>query len=283
MKFRVAAVSFLNTIPLIDSLMSDVDVPVALTRALPSRLAAMLESGTADVALVPVIEIFRGRAAGLVPGTGIACRGAVDSVKLFYRGPLSEMTQVKADRGSRSSVALLNILLREMHGIAADFRETEPVPGDLPSAGEGLLVIGDRCFEFDRFLRHESETGVQALDLGQAWWEFTGLPFVFATWAVSDDFLARASQAEIAQLIDLLTAARDKGLSRLPELAGREAALGRLGHKGEATAAAVAYYFRESLQYRLGAEEMAGLARFHELCIKHGVVPDGPAPLILRG
>jgi len=278
MKYRVAAVSFLNTIPLIDNL---VDTQVDLTRALPSRLAALLTSGEADVALVPVVEIFRGRAAAVVPGIGIACDGAVDSVKMFYRGELADLGRVRTDRGSRTSVALLHVLLGEAHDCRPVFVESEPVPGVLPEAGEGVLVIGDRCFAYEAALSEADAESVVALDLGAAWRELTGLPFIFAMWGVSGDFLGQADNAAITSLIRLLTQARDRGLAGLAELAAREAAAGKLGHKGEATPAAVAYYFRESLRYRLGEQEMAGLARFQELCIKHGLAPDGPAPTFL--
>ena len=83
-------------------------------------------------------------------------------------------------------------------------------------------------------------------------------------------------------MIDLLTEARDYGLANLAKIAAREAAAGRLGHRGEASREALDYYFRHSLQYVLGADEMAGLHRFHELCIKHGVVPDGAALSIIE-
>ena len=76
--------------------------------------------------------------------------------------------------------------------------------------------------------------------------------------------------------------ARDHGLANLKEIAAREAAAGRLGHMGEATTEALDYYFRHSLRYVMGKEEMAGLHRFHELCVKHGVVPDGAALSILE-
>ena len=278
MLFRVAAVSFLNTRPLIHGLGDDAS-QVALTRALPSRLAGLLEAGEADVALLPVIETFRGRSGGILPGTGIACRGEVGSVKLFGVTPLDEVETILADRGSRASVALAEVLLRESTGGAPVFRETEPRPGQLPGEGEALLVIGDRCFEYERELRKMEQPGVWSRDLGQWWTEMTGLPFVFAVWAVASDF----DPTRAADLARILTAARDRGLTSLDELAAEAAAEGRLGHGGEATAAAIVYYFRHNLLYRLGDEEELGMRRFHELCLRHGVIPEGSFPAVVRG
>jgi len=282
MLYRVAAVSFLNAIPLIDWFEQSGNDRVALSRALPSRLGDMLAAGEADVALLPVVEIFRGASGGMLPGTGIACRGDVDTVKMFHRGDPAQLTSVAVDRGSRTSVALLRILLEEQFGIRPEFSEIEPRPGWRPTEGQGALIIGDRCFEYEKDLRENAETEVVGYDLGSAWLELTGLPFVFAAWAVAPGFPARAGDDGLRELTDLLIRARDYGLAHLDEIAFREAAAGKLGHRGEATSEALDYYFRHSLRYVLGEEEMAGLRRFHELCVKHGVVPDGAAPSILE-
>ena len=281
MPYAVAAVSFLNTIPLIDWFEKTGDGRIALSRALPSLLSGMLASGKADVALMPIVEIFRGASGGMLPGTGIACRGDVDTVKMFYRGDPAGLVSVAVDRGSRTSVALLRILLAEQFGIHPEFKEIEPRPDWRPDEGQGALIIGDRCFEYEKTLREKGETDVDGYDLGGAWHQLTGLPFVFAAWAVAPGFLEKAGAKGVGELSDLLTQARDYGLAHLDEIATREAAAGRLGHRGEATREALDYYFRHSLRYVLGDEEMAGLRRFHEFCVKHGVVPDGAALSII--
>jgi len=281
MVYRLAAVSFLNAIPLIDWFEQTGDVRVALSRALPSRLTDMLAAGEADVALLPVVEIFRGAGGGMLPGTGIACRGDVDTVKMFHRGDPGQLASVAVDRGSRTSVALLRILLKEQFGIHPEFTEIEPRPDWRPAADQGALIIGDRCFEYEKDLRENGDTDVAGYDLGGAWNKLTGLPFVFAAWTVAPGFPEKAGDKGLRELTELLTRARDHGLAHLDEIAAREAAAGRLGHRGEATREALDYYFRHSLRFVLGEEEMAGLYRFHEYCVKHGVVPDGAAPSIM--
>jgi len=281
MVFRIAAVSFLNAIPLIDWFDQTRDDRVVLSCDLPSRLGGLLASGEADVAMLPVVEIFRGVSPGMLWGTGIACLGDVDTVKLYHRGEVAQLTSVAVDRGSRTSVALLRILLKEQFGIHPVFTEIKPRTDWRPAAGEGALFIGDSCFELEKDLREKGETDVLGYDLGGAWLELTGLPFVFAAWAVAPGFVEKAGDEGVRELTDLLTRARDHGLAHLKEIAAREAAAGRLGHRGEATVEALDYYFRQSLRYVLGDEEMAGLRRFHELCVKHGVVPEGAAPSII--
>ena len=280
MAYRVAAVSFLNTIPLIDWFTRARVEQVQLTAALPSRLPDTLEDGQADTALVPVAEILRGRTGGVLSPSGIACRGAVGSVALFAADPLERVNSVRADRGSRSSVALSRVLLAEMFGLTPRYNEFRPAAGDLPGPGEALLVIGDACFAQIAALRRQGRDDVIMHDLGALWLELTGLPFVFAAWAASRAF-AGGSRDSVAELGRLLTRSRDEGLQRLDVLAAQQAALGKLGHGGEATAAAIAYYFGESLCFTLGEEEIAGMRRFRELCRKHGLVPDLPFPASL--
>lgn len=285
MTFRIAAVSFLNTSPLIDWFTVAEDQSVVVSRALPSQLADRLQQNAADAALLPVVEVFRNRSAGFFPSTGIACRGPVDSVKLFARGPLSSLQRVVTDRGSRTSVALLKILLAERHGVSPGLVEEEPKPGILPADGEGILVIGDRCFEYERALKGlksgPAEAPVAAHDLGQMWHDWTGLPFVFAVWAAAPGVPERLGRKELARLDSLLAQARDYGLANLARLAEALSAEGRLGVGGVSTPQAIHHYFSRSLRYRLGDEEMAGIRRFHELCIHHDLVPEGRFPTIL--
>jgi chorismate dehydratase len=280
MAYAVAAVSFLNTVPLIEQFVDPGDQRVQLSRALPSRLAALLAEGKAEVALLPVVEILRGKSGGMIPGTGIACRGPVDSVKLFWRGELQQIRRIRTDRGSRTSVALLEVLFREWGHSVPELTAIEP-RGDLDvGESEGALIIGDRCFAFEAACS-ASERGIRSLDLGEAWFGLTGLPFVFAAWAVAPDFPGRRGREAVNELTALLAEARDSGLARLDAIAAREASAGALGPGGRAGAEALLYYFRTSLRYVLGPEEMAGLRRFQELCVKHAVVPSDAALTVL--
>ena len=111
--------------------------PCFWNRTCPAAWPARLESGQVDAALVPVVEVFRGRAASLVPGVAIACRGPVASVQMFHTGAVAGLKRVRVDRGSRSSVALLRILLREVHGIEPEFLEVETRGPDLAGRGRG--------------------------------------------------------------------------------------------------------------------------------------------------
>lgn len=273
MGFRVAGLSFLNTWPLVDPLLDLAAGEVELSLDLPSRLPPLLESGDADVALIPAIEYLRGVGAAIVPGIAIGSRGPVDSVKLFHDVPAEKIESVAVDRGSRTSVALMRVLLSRLHGVDAELIPFEPGSDDPLGGRRAALVIGDRCFEIEKALRGSGRDDVRDLDLATAWREMTGLPFVFAVWVVSRSFLATASPARRDSLTALLRESARRGMAKSADLAERAFAAGHLGPKGEASVAAITDYFCKSLDYSLGSEQLAGLGRFRDLAFELDICP----------
>src|SRR5437763_7024814 len=124
--FRVGAVNYLNTKPLIERL-TDFAPNVELSLDLPSRLADQLAAGELDVGLIPVAEFFRGDNYTFVPNVAIGSRGPVLSVTLFSKVPWEQIRTVALDEGSRTSSALTQILLRKRYGVDAEVR---PLPID---------------------------------------------------------------------------------------------------------------------------------------------------------
>lgn len=278
MTYRIATVSFLNAWPLVDALDDLAPDRVRVISAVPSVLPELLYADEADAALIPVVEYFRGAGESLVPGVGIAADGPVDSVKLFSRVAPTEIRHVAVDRGSRTSVALLRVLFADLYGVEPDFMVLEPHVDTLLDDHEAALVIGDRCFAAERRFREEGLDDIHAIDLAETWREMTGLPFVFAVWALGASFVSRASKSEREDLADLLARSCTEGLTRLDVLAARAATEGRLGPGGVSTIEAIHGYFSTSLRYELGEQELAGLRRFHTLCVRHDICPAGRGP-----
>src|SRR5438067_9242620 len=141
---RIGAVNYLNTKPLICDL--ELLAPEAeLMLEVPSRLADLLAEGALDVALIPVIEYFRSGSYTVVPNIAIASRGPVLSVTLFSRVPWTSIRSVALDEGSRTSAALVQVLLRKRYGVHP---ELQPLPLDRPAEtvrADAVLLIGDRA------------------------------------------------------------------------------------------------------------------------------------------
>jgi chorismate dehydratase len=263
---RIGAVNYLNTKPLIYDLQALVP-DAELILDVPSALADQLASGQLDVALIPVIEYFRGGSYTVVPDLAIASRGPVLSVTLFSRVGWSGIRRVALDAGSRTSAALTQILLRRRHGAAP---EVMPLPLDQNAEdadADAVLLIGDRA------MRACLPGFAHAFDLGQEWHDWTGLPFVYAVWAVRDG-------ADLGPVAEALAEARRRGCARIGEIAHREApGLGL-------DAGFCRRYLANIIHFDLGPREQAGLHHYYMLACELGLARRGvslefydPAPV----
>lgn len=175
-KIKVGAVSYLNTKPLIygfeKGMMSE---EMELQFDFPSNIARKLLNDEIDIGLVPVAVLPFMKEHYIVADYGIACDGAVASVCLFSDVPLAEIKTVLLDYQSRTSVALLKILLKEYWKITPQLIAAEKGFEQSIKGSTAGLVIGDRAFK-------QIPVSAYHYDLGLAWKEMTGLPFVFAAW-----------------------------------------------------------------------------------------------------
>jgi chorismate dehydratase len=250
---RIGAVNYLNSKPLVYGLEAAAPGD-RLLFDLPSRLADSLSEGRLDVALIPSVEWLRQPGHTIVSDACVACRGPVYSVKLYFRVPPSEVKMLALDEGSRTSAALAQVLLDRLASVRP---ETMPLPigcGLESTAADAVLLIGDRAILAD------DRDAVEVWDLGEKWLEVTGLPFVFAAWVARPD-------VEVAKVEPLLSAARDRGVAHLAEIAAAEAP--PLGIDVDLAF----HYLRDNLHFTLGEQEFAGLEQFARLCAERGFVP----------
>ncbi len=252
-RFRVGAVSYLNSKPLIYGLSKRLDC--GLTLDLPSRLSDGLLAGQFDVALVPIVTLFDHPELVIVSDACIACRGPVWSVKLCSKVPADRIKTLGLDEGSRTSAILARILLKRRFGVTP-VCESLPIESDWRSPKtDAVLVIGDRAIQ--------SVSNFPVVwDMGEEWNCEFGLPFVFAVWA------ARPT-ADLSALGDYLSAARDAGLRNLDEIAAEECERHGISHERCFS------YLQNNLHFRLGEDELRGLDRFYRLAVDTGLATEG--------
>src|SRR5438105_9924425 len=208
---RIGAVNYLNSKPLIYEL--PLLAPEAeLTLDVPSRLADRLGEGSLDVALIPVIEYFRAGSYSILPNIAIASRGPVLSVTLFSRVPWQEIRCVALDEGSRTSAVLAQILLRKRYGVRPEIQSLAMDQSADEVNADAVLLIGDRA------MRACLPGFAHAFDLGQEWHDWTGLPFVYAVWAVREG-------VDLGPVAGALVEAKRRGLQQVGPIAAREAPL----------------------------------------------------------
>ncbi len=243
-KPRICAVSYLNTAPLVWGLLHGPEKGEAeVSFAVPSECARRVVGGEADLGIVPVVEMDRH---GLQPVSElcIACRGEVRSILLFSRRPWGEVKTLAADAGSRTSVELARVVLQERFGSSPAVQAMPPHLGAMLAAADAALLIGDAALAVD-----PERTGLEYLDLGQAWFELTGLPMVFALWAGRPG-------AGLARLDAVLEGSFSYGRASMDAIIESEAE--SRGFSREL----VARYFDRNVAYRFGNAERAGLEAF---------------------
>ncbi|CAN5384242.1 menaquinone biosynthesis protein [soil metagenome] len=245
---RLGSVSFLNAKPLIYGL--EEEPRISLSLAVPSMLAEMLDRGAVDVALLPVIDYQRLRDLRLIRAGGIACNGPTLTVRIFSKVPLDQIDTLACDPDSHTSVALAAVLMAERWG-----RRPKHVALRDPnlSPDTARLLIGDKV------ITEEPQGFDYQLDLGEAWKDLTGLPFVFAAW------MARPG-AELGEWPARLERAKHQGLANIDAILARHAA--PLGWPVDIARR----YLTEYLRFNIGDREIAAIELFHQLAAKHGLI-----------
>lgn len=245
---KVCAVSYLNTVPLVWGLMHGPQRDVFdLEFALPSECARQLASGEADIGIIPVAALLEGDY-GIFRGTGIACHGAVRSILLTSKVPFGEIRTLATDAGSRSSVMLCRIILKHRYNVEPAHRMSMPADLDaMLDAADASLIIGDPALRMDpEALRAK---GYYVADLGQEWFDLTGLPMVFAVWAGKPSLVT--PEFEQAFLGSYLY-----GRDHLEDIVKTEHEVRGV------TPEAVREYFTRYIVFELGEREYQGMERY---------------------
>jgi chorismate dehydratase len=197
-KIKISAVSYTNTKPFIygieqSALINEID----LSLDIPSDCASKLIKNQVDIGLIPVAAIPLVPNAQIIGKYCIGSVGAVNSVFIFSKVPVTEIQTIKLDPQSRTSNNLAKVLFK-FH-----FKKTVLFTTDDAVETDAQILIGDRTFG-------KKADFAYAYDLGEEWMNFTGLPFVYAAW-VANKPIAEA-------FIQQFDAALQLGLSHRKEL-----------------------------------------------------------------
>ncbi|MFN3476092.1 MAG: menaquinone biosynthetic enzyme MqnA/MqnD family protein, partial [Candidatus Methylomirabilales bacterium] len=193
---RVGRVRYINCEPVYYAIERGI-VPanVQIVDDTPTRLNELLREGALDVSVISALEYVKHPEFYLLlPELAIACDGAVESVLFLSRVSPGALHRRKTllTRKSLTARSLIRLIFERLYRIAPLFVEGDLSDGlALPEDAFGVLLIGDEALraKAKRLLPY-------ILDLGSSWKELTGMPFVFAVWAVRRDFyLARQEEA----------------------------------------------------------------------------------------
>jgi len=266
MPLRISAISFLNTAPLMWDFEHGEKAGYLsryfdLSYTVPSRCADLLLAGSADIGIIPVAAYTTIPDLVVIPGVSIAAKNAVRSILLVSKVPVEKIRNVATDDSSRTSAALVEILLRKFVGIEPGFARQKPDLDAMLKWHDAALLIGDPALQ-------AGTEGYHVYDLAEQWRRWTGRPFVFAFWAVRK--AALTNLAPELNLAKVFQQSRDNGLLHIPDIVARWSAPLRLPEK------MVSDYLRENVDYSLDKENLEGLSLFFRYAAELQVLPAAP-------
>jgi chorismate dehydratase len=266
---RVGHIQFLNCLPIYWGLMrSGALLDVDLRKDTPDRLSADLVAGDLDIGPITLVEYLRhADELLLLPNLAVGSDGPVLSVNLISTRPLAELDgrQVALGSTSRTGVLLAQMLLAERYGAEPHYFRCPPELTQMLMEADAAVLIGDPAL---RALYEAPKHGLSVTDLGEAWREWTGLPMVFAVWAVRKDFAA-AHPGVVKDVHEAFQRSRDLCLGELDEVADAAARWEPFD------ATTLATYFR-ALDFSLGDRQIAGVREFARRAAARGEVPPLP-------
>ena len=241
-KWRIGAVSYLNTRPLLLGMeQGPFKDKIDLIKSYPAQIAQDLLDDTIDIGLVPVAIMPLLTNPQIVSKYVIGTEGEVASVALFSQVSMEQIEKVYLDYQSRTSVALAKVLLTHYWKKEVEYMPATEGYMDQIGGKTAGIIIGDRALASLGRFEH-------VYDLGLAWKLHTGLPFVFAAWVAN-----KPIPLDFMEAFDLANA---YGLTHLEEVIALIPASAQVYdlHK----------YYTENISYELTTEKKKGLERFLE-------------------
>lgn len=251
---KISVVQYLNTVPLVwGMLKGNQRDKFEMSFTTPAGCADAVRRKQAEVGIIPSIEYQRLERAQIIPGISVASKGEVKSVLLLSKAPIEKVQTVAVDNSSRTSAALLRILMRKFYARFIQVTASAPNPEAMLERADAALVIGDPALTYTGPAPHR-------YDLAAEWKKFTGLPFVFALWVGYEG-------SKLAKLSKDFEASRDYGLSHLDEIAAAYAPKLKMEVEG------VKVYLARNIDYSLDEENREGLRLFNKLAREAGIIP----------
>ncbi|MEU7756490.1 menaquinone biosynthesis protein [Micromonospora sp. NPDC049101] len=266
---RVGHIQFLNCLPIYWGLMrSGALLDVDLQKDSPDRLSAALVAGDLDIGPITLLEYLKhADELLLLPDLAVGSDGPVLSVNMVSTRPLAELDGARVALGStsRTGVMLAQLLLAERYNVRPEYFRCPPDLTQMLLEADAGVLIGDVAL---RAYYEAPQRGLIVTDLGQAWREWTGLPMVFAVWAVRRDFAA-AHPGLVKEVHEAFLRSRDLCLAELDQVAEAAARWETFDAETLAT------YFR-TLDFSLGDRQVAGLREWARRAAAIGAAPELP-------
>jgi chorismate dehydratase len=254
---KVGISTYLNTLPLLYAIKNEiVKSDFKLYESLPHECSELLLKERYDAALIPSVEYTKGKDDWFIyDGFCIGSRDKVNSVELFFNKELEDIKTVAIDSSSRTSVILTKIILEEKFELEPEYITMNADLSTMLTKADAALIIADNALNLVK--NHDNR-----LDLAEEWYDFTGLPFVFA-------FIAGFEQSLSKQDCIALDKSLEYGMSHLPEI------IDSWYDESTATNSKSFYldYLTQNIVYNFDDEMKEGLLAFYDYAFLRNEIP----------
>ncbi|WP_272700298.1 menaquinone biosynthetic enzyme MqnA/MqnD family protein [Desulfovibrio sp. Fe33] len=273
MSVRLGKIGYLNVLPIYHPLESGIlPLDCEVTSGPPAELNKLMDAGKLDLSAASSVEYARhADKYYLIPDIAIGSRGPVQSVLLLSRRPVEELNgeTILVSSQTHTSAALLRVLQAKLWKIETGFFTDNATAilekGERP---EAILCIGDEALN----LRYHPDYP-HRIDLGEAWRQLTGLPFIFGVWIVQRESWER-DRGRVKQAAEMLLAGKRWGIENISDVCVMAAEESNLNDEEMCS------YF-DGLVYDLGDEEQKGMRTFYENLVETKIIDRVPELVFL--
>ena len=239
---------YLNSEPFYYDLNRD---DIELFFGVPSALGKAAEEGKVDAGPLSLVDFWRLEDRFVQVGQFcIATLGKTRSVLFYSKRPIEQLEGATLGVTSHTSTArkLLEVLLAHRFQVS---------PGsyvDIDEPNDGFLIIGDDALK----CRYGVPSYPYRYDLGEEWFNLTGLPFVFAVWAARKDLDPEA----ITYLTNVLYTCIDEAMDHMSNI-------GQLRPDVRMSTREIMEYY-QGFRYWAGVSEQEAIKRFKDYLSRLG-------------
>ncbi len=243
---RIAAVSYLNTIPFIYGIRHEANLHAELLLAPPAGCYENYLQGKADIALMPSAMVPSLKSTNIITDYCIGASQRVRTVELFSNVPITQVRRIFLDAHSRTSVQLVGYLAAKLWKISPEWYDLQDYSQvAFAEKGDAFLLIGDKVFDHEGLFNY-------CYDLAEEWNKATGMPFAFAVWV--------ARKGTSYEHIDALQRALTRGVESIWE------AIVEFGFDSKPYNAYE--YLTQNIDFVFNAEKHSALQKFWQAGIK---------------
>ena len=242
MKIRVGRIPYLNSEPFYYRLVRD---DIELYNMVPSALTRAAERGEIDAGPLPLVDCFR--LEDRFTTLGQFCISTLEksmSILFYCKRPIEELdgAVIGVTDETSTSIRLLKVLLIQRFQVKPASYVTLKEPND------AFLLIGDEALR----RRYGVPSYPYRYDLGEEWYRWTQMPFVFARWVVRRDM----DPQRMSYLENVLYGCIDEGLEHMYQI-------GQMREDVRMSAKEIVAYF-QGFRYWAGVAELKAIQHFKD-------------------